>query len=130
MVNAGGERNADDDGQGAGYAAQRSRGQGHAIIQGGPAAGVQGIHGTGAGAALAPGSAWMVDAGVRNGRARRRPLPLALAERQGLERVRLLWHVSRGAAAINARAHPDVRPGNPRRRSPSELRESTVDVID
>ena len=61
-------------------AAQRSRGQGHAIVQSGPAARVQGVHGTGAGAALASRSARMVDAGVRDGRARRRPLPVALAE--------------------------------------------------
>src|SRR5258705_13565918 len=41
-----GGRHADGDGKGTGHAAQRSRGQGQAIVQSGPAAGGQGIPGT------------------------------------------------------------------------------------
>ena len=54
--------------------------EGHPIVQGGPAAGVPGIHGTSAGAALVARPARMVDAGVRDGRAGRRSIPVALAE--------------------------------------------------
>src|SRR5918993_19953 len=57
-----GESNAYDDGQSAGDAAERSRGQGHPIVQGRTAARIQGVYGTGPGPALAAWPARMVDA--------------------------------------------------------------------
>src|SRR5262249_50317214 len=81
QVNHKERKHDDDDREGAGRSTERARSEGHAVVQGATGAGVQGVYGTAARAALAAGASGVVDAGVRDGCARRRQIPLALAQR-------------------------------------------------